>query len=376
MPGLLPDVDPNGLVEYSVVYTDRSVNHMSLSFREVMTDISLTLKEVYNADAVAVVPGSGTFGMEAVARQFATNQNVMVIRNGWFSYRWTQILEMGSIASSHTVSMANPVRDEEQAPFAPPDLDLVLTKINEEKPKVVFAPHVETSAGMILPDEYLSTIADAVHAVGGIFVLDCIASGTIWVDMQQCGVDVLISAPQKGWSGTPCCALVMMGPRAVELLETTSSSSFSCDLKKWREIMTAYEQGAHAYHATMPTDGLRNFRDVMFETKELGFLGMENAQHELGKQVRNLLQEYGYPSVAGVGYEAPGVVVSYTTDADIKNGSKFKAQGLQIAGGVPLQCGEPEDFSTFRIGLFGLDKLKNIDRTVSSLAEAIETIAR
>ena len=376
MPGLVPNVDPEGLLEYSVVYTDRAVNHMSESFQSVMKDISGTLCGVYNANSVAVIPGSGTFGMEAVARQFASDAHVLVIRNGWFSYRWTQIFEAGNIPKSHTVCMAQQESSERQAPFVPCPLEEVVHRIETEQPKVVFAPHVETSAGMILPDEYLSTIADAVHAVGGIFVLDCIASGTIWVDMQQCGVDVLISAPQKGWSGTPCCALVMMGPRAVELLETTSSSSFSCDLKKWREIMSAYEQGAHAYHATMPTDGLRNFRDVMFETKELGFLGMANAQHELGKQVRSLLQEYGYPSVAGVGYEAPGVVVSYTTDADIKNGSKFKAQGLQIAGGVPLQCGEPEDFSTFRIGLFGLDKLKNIDRTVSSLAEALENITR
>ena len=374
MPGLLPDVDPNGLVEYSVVYTDRSVNHMSLSFREVMTDISSTLKEVYNADAVAVVPGSGTFGMEAVARQFATNQNVMVIRNGWFSYRWTQILEMGSIASSHTVSMANPVRDEEQAPFAPPDLDLVLTKIHEEKPKVVFAPHVETSAGMLLPDSYITQVADATHRGGGIMVLDCIASGALWVDMKKTGVDVIVSAPQKGWSGTPCCALVMMSQRALDMLQSTESSSFACDLKKWREIMEAYENGGHAYHATMPTDGLKNFRDVMKETQGLGFEAMKEAQIDLGNKIRAILEEHGYKSVAADGYKSPGVIVSYTNDPAIKSGAKFSQAGMQIAGGVPLKCGEPEDFSTFRIGLFGLDKLTNIQRTVETFSSTLSTV--
>jgi len=374
VPGLLPDVDPNGLVEYSVVYTDRSVNHMSLSFREVMTDISLTLKEVYNADAVAVVPGSGTFGMEAVARQFATNQNVMVIRNGWFSYRWTQILEMGSIASSHTVSMANPVRDEEQASFAPPDLDLVLTKISEEKPKVVFAPHVETSAGMLLPDSYITQVADATHQSGGIMVLDCIASGALWVDMKKTGVDVIVSAPQKGWSGTPCCALVMMSQRALDMLQSTESSSFACDLKKWREIMEAYENGGHAYHATMPTDGLKNFRDVMKETQGLGFEAMKEAQIELGEKMRAVLEDHGYKSVAADGYKSPGVIVSYTNDPAIKSGAKFSQAGMQIAGGVPLKCGEPEDFSTFRIGLFGLDKLTNIQRTVEIFSTTLSTV--
>ena len=374
MPGLLPDVDPNGLVEYSVVYTDRSVNHMSLSFREVMTDISSTLKEVYNANAVAVVPGSGTFGMEAVARQFATNQNVMVIRNGWFSYRWTQILEMGSIASSHTVSMANPVRDEEQASFAPPDLDLVLTKISEEKPKVVFAPHVETSAGMLLPDSYIRQVADATHQSGGIMVLDCIASGALWVDMKKTGVDVIVSAPQKGWSGTPCCALVMMSQRALDMLQSTESSSFACDLKKWREIMEAYENGGHAYHATMPTDGLKNFRDVMKETQGLGFEAMKEAQIELGNKIRAVLEENGYKSVAADGYKSPGVIVSYTNDPAIKSGAKFSQAGMQIAGGVPLKCGEPEDFSTFRIGLFGLDKLTNIQRTVETFSSTLSTV--
>ena len=374
MSGLVPHIDPDGLLEYSVVYTDRAVNHMSESFQNVMNDISTTLCSVYSADAVAVVPGSGTFGMEAVARQFAAGEHVLVIRNGWFSFRWTQIFEAGDLPTSHTVCMARQVNNGHQSPFTPAPLEDVVRQIQEEQPKVVFAPHVETSAGMILPDEYLSAIAEAVHGVGGIFVLDCIASGAIWVNMKRCGVDVLISAPQKGWSGTPCSALVMMSERAIELLQVTTSSSFSCDLKKWRDIMASYEQGGHAYHATMPTDGLRNFRDVMNETRNLGFAEIENAQRELGIQVRDLLESHGYPSVAATEYEAPGVVVSYTTDPEIKNGKKFIDQGLQIAGGVPLQCGEPEDFSTFRIGLFGLDKLTNIDRTVDSLSEAIKAI--
>ena len=374
MPGLLPDVDPDGLLEYSVVYTDRAVNHMSGSFQTVMNDISTMLREVYNADSVAVVPGSGTFGMEAVARQFATGEHVLVVRNGWFSYRWTQILEAGAIPETETVCMARQANNETQSPFAPTPLAEVVGQIRAEKPKVVFAPHVETSAGMLLPDDYIRTVADATHEVGGIFVLDCIASGAIWVDMKSCGVDVLISAPQKGWSGTPCCALVMMSALAVERLKTTTSSSFACDLKKWKEIMEAYEKGGHAYHATMPTDGLRNFRDVMQETKSLGFSEMLEAQKELGRQVRELLEAEGFPSIAASGFQAPGVIVSYTKDSDIKSGRKFAAEGIQIAGGVPLKCGEREDFSTFRIGLFGLDKLTNIERTVSALRQALEKI--
>ena len=375
MPGLLPEVDPEGLLEYSVVYTDRSVNHMSQSFQSVMNDISATLRTVYNAEAVAVVPGSGTFGMEAVARQFATNENVLVVRNGWFSYRWTQIFEAGAIPSSHSVFMAEQIGNDPFAPFAPHAINEVIEKIKTEKPKVVFAPHVETSAGMILPDDYISELADATHENGGILVLDCIASGAIWIDMEETGVDVLISAPQKGWSGTPCCALVMLGNRAVQRLAETTSSSFSCDLKKWREIMAAYENGGHAYHATMPTDGLRNFRDVMIETQNLGFEAMKESQNLLGSKAREVLEAKGFPSVAAEGFQAPGVIVSYTNDPDIKSGSKFSKAGMQIAGGVPLQCGEPEGFSTFRIGLFGLDKLTNIDRTIGTLSETLSLIS-
>lgn len=374
MTALLPNVDPDGLLEYSVVYTDRSLNHMSSSFQAVMNDISSTLKSVYNASSVAVVPGSGTFGMEAVARQFATGQDVMVLRNGWFSFRWTQIFEAGDIPASSTVLMARMVDDSRQAPFAPAPIDEVVATIAETKPAVVFAPHVETSAGIILPDDYIAQVAEAVHAVGGLFVLDCIASGTIWVDMAVTGVDILLSAPQKGWSGPPCAGLVMMNDRARTAMDSTTSSSFAVDLKKWTEIMEAYENGGHAYHATMPTDALTRFREVMKETEAYGFEKVKAEQQELGDRVRSALAARGIKSVAADGFGSPGVVVSYTDDPGMKSGAKFAGAGMQIAGGVPLQVGEPDGFSTFRIGLFGLDKLHNIDRTVVKLNDTLDVV--
>ncbi|KJH82401.1 MULTISPECIES: aminotransferase class V-fold PLP-dependent enzyme [Pseudomonadaceae] len=374
MSDLYPLVDPDGLIEYSVVFTDRSLNHMSRSFQTVMTDISATLKSVYNAHAVAVVPGSGTFGMEAVARQLAHERSCLVIRNGWFSYRWTQIFEMGGIPSHATVLKARPQSQSPQAGFTPPPIDEVVAIIAAQKPDLVFAPHVETSSGIVLTDDYLQAVGEAVHAVGGLFVLDCIASGALWVDMQASGVDVLISAPQKGWSASPCCALVMLSEAARLRVEATQSSSFACDLKKWLQIMQAYEQGGHAYHATMPSDALARFRDVMLETRGYGFEQLRSQQQELGRRVRALLAEKGFNSVAATGFEAPGVVVCYTTDSGIKNGSKFAEQGLQIAAGVPLQCDEPADFQTFRIGLFGLEKLRNLDRTVEILQRALGKI--
>ncbi|MDG9758933.1 aminotransferase class V-fold PLP-dependent enzyme [Pseudomonas sediminis] len=374
MSQICPDIDPDGLLEYSVVYTDRSLNHMSQSFQGVMRDISATLKQVYNAHAVAVVPGSGTYGMEAVARQLATGQKCLVIRNGWFSYRWTQIFDMGRIPAAAQVLKARPVAEGPQAAFAPAPLDEVLATIAAEKPQVVFAPHVETSSGMILPDDYLRAVSDAVHAVGGLFVLDCIASGTLWVDMRACGIDVLISAPQKGWSASPCCALVMLSEAAQARVEATQSSSFACDLKKWLQIMQAYEQGGHAYHATMPSDALARFRDAMLEAKTLGFAKVREQQQELGDRVRALLAARGFKSVAAEGFEAPGVVVCYTDDGQIKSGAKFAAVGLQIAAGVPLQCDEPADFQTFRLGLFGLDKLGNVERTVNTLEQALDKV--
>lgn len=374
MPGLLPDVDPDGLLEYSVVYTDRAVNHMSQTFQSVMTDISSTLKRVYNADAVAIVPGSGTYGMEAVARQLATDANVLVIRNGWFSFRWTQIFEMGGIPSEEIVMKARRATPGAQEPFAPPPIDEVVAAIQEHRPAVVFAPHVETSAGMILPDDYMAAVAEAVHDVGGLFVLDCIASGTLWVDMESVGVDILISAPQKGWSASPCSALVMMSPAGRAAVENSTSSSFACDLGKWLQIMQAYEGGGHAYHATMPTDALTAFREVMNETDQYGFDKVKEEQLELGSRVRDVLAARGIVSVAADGFGAPGVVVSYTTDPGIQNGSKFAAQGMQIAAGVPLQCDEGDDFVTFRLGLFGLDKLHNVDRSVESLEKVLAAV--
>ncbi len=374
MPGLLPNVDPDGLLEYSVVYTDRALNHMSLAFRQVMRDISESLKSVYGAASAVVVPGSGTFGMEAVARQFATDRKCLVLRNGWFSYRWSQILEMGRMPTETIVLKARQAEPGTQAPFTPAPLDEVVATIAAEKPNVVFAPHVETSCGMILPDDYLREVANAVHAVGGLFVLDCIASGAIWVDMKEIGVDVLISAPQKGWTGTPCCALVMLGTSALGAMEGATSTSFACDLGKWLEIMRAYENGGHAYHATMPTDGLRILADVMREIEAFGYETARERQEVLGRRVRGLLEGHGIASVAAEGYQAPGVVVSYTTDPDIQSGRKFADAGLQIAAGVPLQCDEPDVFRTFRLGLFGLDKLADVDRTVASLEDALNGV--
>ena len=374
MPGLLPNIDPDGLLEYSVVYTDRALNHMSARFQGVMRDISRVLKTVYKADAAAIVPGSGTFGMESVARQFATGKHCLVIRNGFFSFRWTQIFEMGAIPSSHTVLKARKADDGAQSPFAPAPIDEVVATIRAEKPAVVFAPHVETASGMMLPDDYLRAVSDAVHEVGGLFVLDCIASGTVWVDMAATGVDVLISAPQKGWSGSPCCAMVMMSQRALAVLDTTTSTSFAADLKKWLQIMQAYEGGGHAYHATMPTDALTVMRDIMLETEAYGFDKVSYEQRELGRQARAALEAKGYKSVAAAGFQAPGVVVSYTTDADVQTGKKFLAQGLQVAAGVPLQCDEPADYRSFRVGLFGLDKLHNVERTVANLKKALDAV--
>ncbi|MFZ3139549.1 aminotransferase class V-fold PLP-dependent enzyme [Polaromonas sp.] len=374
MPGLLPNIDPDGLLEFSVVYTDRALNHMSRSFQGVMNDISRILKDVYKAHSVALVPGSGTYGMEAVARQFATGRHVLVIRNGWFSYRWTQIFDMGNIPLAATVLKARQQGAGAQAPWAPASIADVQAAIAHDKPAVVFAPHVETASGMILPDDYLRAVADAVHAVGGLFVLDCIASGAMWVDMQATGVDVLISAPQKGWSSSPCCAMVMLSERARVAIDATTSTSFACDLKKWLQIMEAYEKGGHAYHATLPTDALMRLRAAMQETQAYGFAKVKAEQEALGEKVRALFESRGLPSVAADGFKAPGVVVSYTTDPEIQSGRKFLAQGLQTAAGVPLQCDEGADFMTFRVGLFGLEKWHQVERTVGQLAAALDRI--
>ncbi|MDO6520573.1 aminotransferase class V-fold PLP-dependent enzyme [Shimia thalassica] len=374
MPNTPNSVDPDGLAEFSVVFTDRSLNHMSQTFQAVMRDISGMLKDVYQAEAVVLVPGGGTYGMEAVARQFARDAKTLVVRNGWFSYRWSQIFEAGGFAAESTVLKARPSGNDVTAPFAPAPIEDVVAKIAELKPDIVFAPHVETSAGVILPDAYIKAMADAAHDVGALMVLDCIASGCVWVDMEALGVDVLCSAPQKGWSASPSAGLVMLSARAIARLDETTSDSFALDLKKWHSIMQAYENGGHAYHATMPTDALRAFRDTMQETKEYGFDKLRDAQWALGNGVRAMLAEKGIKSVAADGYGAPGVVVSYTSDPAIQNGSKFAAEGMQIAAGVPLACDEPDGFMTFRLGLFGLDKLYDVDGTLGRLKAVLDKV--
>ena len=376
MPGLLPNVDPDGLLEFSVVYTDRSLNHMSKQFQQVVKDISAVLKETYNARSAVIVPGSGTFGMESVARQFAQNQKCLIVRNGWFSYRWTQILEMGNITQDAHVLKARQIDDSTTGCFAPPPIEEVVAFIKKEKPAVVFVPHVETSSGIILPDDYVQAIGEAVESIGGIFVLDCIASGAMWIDMKKCKVDVLVSAPQKGWSSSPCCAMIALGERAREKIDHTQSSSFALDLKKWLQVVETYENGSHIYHATMPTDALKILRDNMKETQALGFAAAQARQVDLGMKVRSLLESNNFMSVAAPGFQSPGVVVSYTSDPDIQSGKKFMQEGLQIAAGVPLQCDERSDFRTFRLGLFGLEKLQNVDRTVADLKNALDRIGR
>ncbi len=371
---LLDTVDPEGLEEFSVVFTDRSLNSMSATFQQVMRDIHAMLCEVYDADACAIVPGGGTFGMEAVARQFARGREVLVVRNGWFSFRWSQIIETGGLTAKTTVIRARPQGNATPAPIAPAPIEDVVAAIRDQKPQVVFAPHVETSAGVILPDDYISAMAHAAHEVGALMVLDCIASGCVWVDMRSLGVDVLISAPQKGWSASPSAGLVMMSERAEALLAETQSDSFALDLAKWRNIMKAYLDGGHAYHATMPTDALRGFRDTMLETKEYGFERLKEAQWRLGDGVRAMMKEKGVVSVAADGFGAPGVVVCYTDDPDIKSGKAFMEKGMQIAAGVPLQVGEPEGFSTFRLGLFGLDKLYDTDATLARLKAVVDQV--
>ena len=371
---LLDTVDPGGLEEFSVVFTDRSLNHMSAAFQQVMRDIHSGLTEAYAADHVAVVPGGGTYGMEAVARQLGQNARALIVRNGWFSYRWSQILEAGAFSEGVEVLCARMQGNAPEAPFAPPPAAEVAARIRETRPDVVFAPHVETSAGVILPDAWIAEVAAAAAEVDALMVLDCIASGCVWVDMRALGVDVLISAPQKGWSAEPCAGLVMMSERGRARVEARASDSFALDLKKWLSIMDAYTGGGHAYHATMPTDALRTFRDALNETREFGFARAKTRQWELGEAVRAHLASRGVRSVAAEGYGAPGVVVSYAPGPEVQSGRAFAARGMQIAAGVPLQVGEPDGFSTFRIGLFGLDKLHDVDATMTRLRSVLDPV--
>jgi aspartate aminotransferase-like enzyme len=374
MPGLLPDVDPDGLLEYSVVYTDRALNHMSAKFQRVMNELSAQLKQVYHARSVAIVPGGGTFAMEAVARQFATGQSVLVVRNGFFSYRWSQILQAGAIASEERVLSARPSSAEPRAPFAPAPLAEVSAEIERLRPAVVFAPHVETASGLVLPDDYLRGLARAVRSVDGLLVVDCIASGALFPSMAELGIDVLLSAPQKGWSASPCAGLVMLGERARERIDHTQSSSFACDLRKWLQVMEAYEAGGHMYHATMPTDSLARLNLALHESTAFGLEQLQSAQWQLGASVRAALEQAGFASVAADGFKAPSVIVSYADSAELATGKRFRELGLQVAAGVPLQCGEPASFQSFRIGLFGLDKLQHVDRTLETFQSALSRL--
>lgn len=375
MPSLRPDIDPEGLLEFSVVFTDRSLNHMSAAFQAVMRDIHATLCEVHRADRAVVVPGGGTYAMEAVARQFATDRKVLVVRNGFFSYRWTQIFEAGAIPAEEIVLKARRQGNGPTSPFAPPPIEEVTAKIRAERPDLVFAPHVETASGIILPDAYVRALADATHEAGGLFVLDGVASGCIWVDMAALDVDVLISAPQKGWSAPPSAGLVMMRQAALERCRSAKSTSFAIDLGKWLTIMEAYLNGGHAYHATLPTDALRTLRDAMFEAKAIGFETLREAQWDQGRRVRALLADRGFASVAADGFGAPGVVVAYTDDPEVQTGRRFAAEGLQIAAGVPLMVDEGPDYRAFRLGLFGLDKLADVPASVARLETALDHLS-
>merc|ERR1712176_787139 len=271
---------------------------------------------------------------------------------------------------------AQPVPSSDPIQYAPFPVDEVVKKIHEERPAVVFAPHVETSTGMILPDDYIEKVGKAVHEVGGLFVLDCIASGTVWVDMKALGVDVVISAPLKGWTGPTCSALVMLSERAAEKMAEKEESSFTLSLKRWSAIMDTYEAGGFGYHTTMPTDALRDFHEVSVEVLKIGLPELKQNQYELGKTARAALDKRGLTSVSAPGYQAPGVLV-YHCPLEIENldmMKKFKKNNLQIAMGVPWKLDEPEGMKTFRLGLFGLDKLGDIHGTVKTLTSALDPI--
>ena len=369
-----PKPKMSDLREFSVVFTDRSLNSMSSGFQDVMRGLHAGLTEVYNTETCAIIPGGGSYAMEAVARQFARNEKVLVIRNGWFSYRWSQIFDQGVTPAQTEIIRAQPDSDDADQQFSPAPLDDIIAQIHAEQPRVVVSPHVETSAGLLMPDDHLRAIAKAAHDVGALFVLDCVASGALWVDMTDIGVDALITAPQKGWTSTPCAGVVMMSSAAVARLEETTSDSFILDLKKWHQIMTAYLNGGHAYHATMPTDGLAQFYDTLLEIKSFGFAKAKDAQIKLGTKLRQIMEQRGYKSLAAEGFKSPSVIVSHTLRDDVKSGAAFAAEGVQIAAGVPLECGESPEFKTFRIGLFGLDKLADIEGTITDFSHALDQV--
>lgn len=385
--------DANGRREFSVVYTDRSLNHMSDKFLGAMKDLHRSITTAFNARQLVVVPGSGTYAMEAVARQFVPHDGTaMVLRNGLFGHRWIQILEQGPCVATKPV-VVSALKSEAKAAdkqggaaagaaaaiplcqFQPAPLNTVLERIAATKPKVVFASHVDTSCGVMLPDDYIRQVADAVHAVGGILVLDCIASGMLCPDTKALNVDVVVSAPQKAWTASPCCGLVLLNEGAEALLQSTNSSSFALDLKKWSGIMQNAVGGVPAYHCTMPTDALAGFRDVVVnELEPIGIKELERRQRELGARTRAMMKSKGFVSVAADGFGAPGVVVVHAPTEDFKSGKVFKEQNVQIAPGVPLFLEEGADYKSFRIGLFGLDKLANVDATVDSLSQIFDAV--
>lgn len=378
---LRPEVDPKGLREFSVVYTDRSLNHMSETFCKTMQSVNTEMKTLYNAEQLVIVPGGGTYGMESVARQFGPGRNAMVLRNGLFSYRWTQIFDQakGALCKNRTPAVFTAGRQGpgKNSPFAPYPIDEIVGIIQKEKPGLVMAPHVETSTGIILPNDYLAKLGEAVRSVDGLFVLDCIASGSVWVDLKQLSVDVAVMAPQKSWSSTPCAALILLGERGLRSLESqkdSTSDSFSLNLHKWWCVMRKYEEGAHMYHATMPTDGIRKFHDFLHELKAFGFERAEKAQWEIGRGVRSILKNEGFQSVAAEGFEAPGVVVSYAPNDDFATGKAFLKQGVQVAAGVPLFLNEGVEFKAFRIGLFGLDKLQSPSKVINDFEQIMKNI--
>ena len=375
MSKIYPSIDADGLLEYSVVFTDRSLNHMSPKFQAVMRELHAGMTQVYGASSCVIVPGGGTFAMESVARQFTREHRVLVVRNGWFSYRWSQIFETGVSPTALEIAQAIPDTPHADQQFSPVDCASVCERIRALKPEVVVAPQVETSAGLLLPDAYLKTVADCAHEVGAVMVLDCVAAGTLWVDMTAIGIDVLITAPQKGWSSTPCAGLVMLSDRGLERLQATQSDSFALDLKKWHSIMGAYLNGGHAYHATLPTDGLAQLLDTYHEMARVGFDELKHRQIRMGQAARELLENHGFKSLAAAPYQASTVVVSHTDRDDIQSGAAFRDVGLQVAAGVPLACGESEHFKTFRIGLFGLDKLMHEARTLDLLQDALDRLA-
>jgi aspartate aminotransferase-like enzyme len=371
--------------EYSVVYTDRVFNLMSPVFQEAMVTVSTELKACYKAAACVLIPGSGTYAMEAVARQFAWKKSVVIVRNGYFSYRWSDIMHVCELPAHETVIQAKPVDATEARPqLAPPSIESVVAAIREHKPALVCAPHVETSTGILLSKDYIRALSAATHEVGGLLCIDGIAAGMVWLDMVELGVDVYVTAPQKGWTGPACVGIAMLSEAGVKAAKHSQSNSFCCNLAQWLVVMDEYENKekkgpGFKYYTTLPTDAIMQFRDRILETKKIGYETTQKNMEELGRRVRAELAQRGFKSVAADGWGAPGVVVVYShIDGAV---AKFKGAGLQIAGGVNWMLGQdkwahPIDptTATFRLGLFGIDKVQNVTECVTRLTKAVDSI--